>query len=66
MTQCEGFPFFLFFEFFMPVSKCGQNGGLDHLYLCVESCKTIGASLMKYILVYLKMIYVKNNEQDMK
>ena len=30
MTQCEGFPiFWFFFEFFMPVSKCGQNGGLD-------------------------------------
>ena len=23
------FQFFDFFEFFMPVSKCGQNGGLD-------------------------------------
>ena len=30
MTQCEGFPIFgFFFDFFMPVSKCGQNGGLD-------------------------------------
>ena len=29
MTQCEGFPIFWFFEFFMPVSKCGKNGGLD-------------------------------------
>ena len=29
MTQCEGFPIFWFFEFLMPVSKCGQNGGLD-------------------------------------
>ena len=31
MTQCEGFPIFLiFFEFFMPVSKCGQNGRSIH------------------------------------
>ena len=30
MTQCEGFAnFCFFFEFFMPVSKCGQNGGND-------------------------------------
>ena len=29
MTQCEGFPLFWFFEYFMPVSKCDQNGGLD-------------------------------------
>ena len=29
MTQCEGFPI-LFFEFFMPVLKCGQNSGNDH------------------------------------
>ena len=29
--------FFNFFEFFMPVSKCGQNGGLDRSYLLVES-----------------------------
>ena len=32
MTQCEGFPIFWFFvncfEFFMLVSKCGQNGGM--------------------------------------
>ena len=26
MTHCEGFPLFWFFsEFFMPISKCGQN-----------------------------------------
>ena len=30
MSQCDGFPFFqICFEFFMPISKCGPNGGYD-------------------------------------
>jgi hypothetical protein len=29
MTQREGFVFFIFFEFVMHISKCGQNGGRD-------------------------------------
>ena len=48
MTQCEGFPiFWFFFEFFMPVSKCGQNGGLDRSYLVVESWNFFGVSMIK-------------------
>ena len=39
--------FLIFFEFFMPVSKCGQNGGLDRSYLVVESWKFFGVSLTK-------------------
>ena len=67
MTQCEGFPIFLFvFEFFMPVSKCGQNGGLDRSQLVVESWKTFDVSLIKYILIYLEMIFGKNKEQSMR
>ena len=64
MTQCEGFPFFLIFiEFFMPVSKCGQNGGNDRSQLVVESCNFFGVSLIKQILIYLEMIFGKNKEQ---
>ena len=48
MTQCEGFPFFLiFFEFFMPVSKCDQNGRLDRSELVVESWNFFGVSMIK-------------------
>ena len=63
MTQCEGFPFFGFFEFFMPVSKCGQNGGLDRSQLVVESWKFFDVSLIKQILMYLEMIYGEIKEQ---
>ena len=67
MTQCEGFPFFLnFFEFFMPVSKCVQNGGLDRSQLLVESWKTFDVSLIKQILMYLEMIFGKNKQQTMR
>ena len=61
MTQCEGFP--IFFEFFMPVQKCGQNDGLDHSQLVVESWNFFGVSLIKQILMYLEMIFGKNKEQ---
>ena len=63
MTQCEGFSIFYFFEFFMPVSKCGQNGGLDRSQLVVESWKTFDVSLIKQILMYLEMIFGKNKQQ---
>ena len=66
MTQCEGFQFFDFFEFFMPVSKCGQNGGLDRSLLVVESWKTFDVSLIKQILIYLEMIFGKNKQQTMR
>ena len=67
MTQCEGFLIFLiFFQFFMPVSKCGQNGGLDRSQLVVESWKTFDVSLIKQILIYLEMIFGKNKEQTMR
>ena len=63
MTQCEGFPIFCFFEFFMPVSKCGQNDGLDHSQLVVESWRPFDVSLIKQILMYLEMIFGKNKEK---
>ena len=63
MTQCEGFPIFLFFLFFMPVSKCGQNGGHDRSQLVVESWNFFGISLIKQMLKYLEMIFGKNKEQ---
>ena len=67
MTQCEGFPIFLIFLiFFMPVSKCGQNGGLDRSQLVVESWKFFGVSLIKQILMYLEMIFGKSKEQTMR
>ena len=47
------FQFFVFIGFFMPVSKCGQNGGLDRSYLVVESSKTFDVYLIKLILMYL-------------
>ena len=66
MTQCEGFPIFCFFEFFMPVSKCSQNGGNDRSQLVVESWNFFGVSLFKQILMYLEMIFVKNKQQTMR
>ena len=58
MTQCVYvFQFFIFFEFFMPVSKCGQNGGLDRSQLVVESWKTFDISLIKQILRYREMVF---------
>ena len=50
----------------MPVSKCGQNGGLDRSYLVVESWNFFDVSLIKYILMYLEMIFGKNKEQTMR
>ena len=50
----------------MPVSKCGQNGGLDRSQLVVESCKPFDVSLIKQILMYLEMISRKNKEQTMR
>ena len=58
--------FLIFFEFFMPVSKCGQNGGLDRSMLVVESWKTFDVSLIKQILMYLEMVFGKNKEQTMR
>ena len=67
MTQCEGFLFFdFFFEFVMPVSKCGQNGGLDRSQLVAEYWKKFGVSLIKQILMYQEMIFVKNKQQTMR
>ena len=64
MKQCEGFP--NFFEFFMPVSKRGQNGGNDRSYLVVESQNFFGVYLIKQILMYLEMIFGKIKEQTMR
>ena len=50
----------------MPVSKCGQIGGLDRSQLVVESWKTFDISVIKYILMYLEMIFEKNKEQTMR
>ena len=47
-------------------SKHGQNGGRARYYLEVESCKTIIVSLMKPHVVYLKIIFIKNQEQITK
>ena len=67
MTQCEGSPIFWFFsKTFMPVSKCGQNGGLDRSQLVVEFWKTFDVYLIKQILMYLEMIFGKIKEQTMR
>ena len=50
----------------MPVSKCGQNGGLDCSQLVVESWKTFDVSMIKEILMYLEMIFGKNKKQTMR
>ena len=50
----------------MPVSKCGQNGGLNRSQLVVESWKTFDISLIKQIIMYLEMIFVKNKQQTMR
>jgi hypothetical protein len=56
---------FDFFEFFMLDSKCGQNGGPECPYLWVESWRNFYGSMMKYIVLNLKMIFWKNHEQTM-
>ena len=56
----------IFFEFFMPVSKCGQNDGLHRSQLVVESWKTFDVSMIKQILMYLEMIFGRNKEQTMR
>ena len=58
--------FLIFFEFFMPVSKCGQNGGNDCSQLVVESWKFFGVSLIKQVVMYLEMIFKKNKQQTMR
>ena len=50
----------------MPVSKCSQNGGNDRSQLVVESWNFVGVSLIKKILMYLEMIFVKNKQQTMR
>ena len=50
----------------MPISKCRQNDGHDRSYLGVKSCKSTGESLMKWLLLYLKLKFTKNNEKTMK
>ena len=55
--------FLIFFKFFMPVSKCGQNGEHDRCQLVGESWKFFDVSLIKQILMYLEMIFGKNKEQ---
>jgi hypothetical protein len=47
-------------------SRCGQNGGHAPSLLGVESYKTIIGSVMKYILVKLKMIFGKNHKDSMR
>ena len=50
----------------MSVSKCCQNGGLERSQLVVESWKTFDVYLIKLILMYLEMIFVKNKQQTMR
>ena len=47
----------------MPVSKCGQNDGLDRSQLVVESWRPFDVSPIKQILMYLEMIFGKYKEQ---
>ena len=62
MTECEGFPFFDFFELVMSISKRGQNGGSGRSRLAIDSCKTLNGSMIKQHIVNLKMIFLKNHE----
>ena len=67
MTPREGFTFIrFFFEFSMPISKYALLGGHDRSYLGVKSCKTLGVSLIKYILVCVKTIFLENHEETTK
>ena len=43
----------------MPLSKCGQNGGNDCSELVVESWNFFNVSMIKYILMYLEIIFGK-------
>ena len=67
MTPREGFPFICFFiEFRMPISIYGQNGGHDRSYLGVESWENFVVSMMKWILVNLKLKFSKNHKKTMR
>ena len=66
MMCCEGFPLSSFFELLTSISKYGQNWGHDRSYLGVKSCKTLGVSLIKYILVCVKTIFLENHEETTK
>jgi hypothetical protein len=46
-------------------SKCGRNNGHEPSEVGVEFCRTIYGSLIKHLLVNLKMIFGKNHGQSM-
>ena len=67
MTPGEGLALFRvflnFLEFSQPVSGKSQDGGHDRSQLGVVYSETLGVSLLKQVVVYLKMIFPKNHEQ---
>ena len=67
MTPGEGLALFrvflIFLEFPQPVSGQSQDGGHDRPQLGVVYSETLGVSLLKQVVVYLKMIFSKNHEQ---
>jgi hypothetical protein len=50
----------------MVYSKYDQNSWHDRFKIGIESCETHYGSLMKLILLNLKIIFGKNHEQTMK
>ena len=62
----ESFIYVIFFDLLVLDSKCGQNGGHERLYLCVESCKTFCGSVKKQVVVNLKIIFSKSQEQTIQ
>ena len=67
MTPGEGIALFrvflIFLEFPQPVSGQSQDGGHDSSQLGVVYSETLVVSLLKQVVVYLKMIFSKNHEQ---
>ena len=64
MTQCEGFPIFLFvLNFLCPFQNAVKTAGLTVPSQWLNLGIFFGVSLIKQILMYLEMIFGKNKEQ---
>ena len=67
MTPGEGLTllrvFLNFLEFPQPVSGKSQDGGHDRSQLGVVYSETLAVSLLKQVVVYLKMIFAKNHQE---
>ena len=66
MTQCEGFPIFIYFYFLCPFQNAVKTAGMTVPSQWLNLGIFFGVSLIKQILLYLKMMFGKNKQQTMK